>query len=175
MNKLNPIVHGLFQLAYYTGGGQYCPPALRIISAPEGGRNGQNTIISCFLYEMTFSWWEKNFARVTLRSPIGPLKIKISTKILDFVIKIQKNITPLFRPKSTKLTAYLLFRIVQRKLYQKMGQIGQEMTELCHFYRNFRNGPWRTQKFSKIEKFKKSPRAPKHFFWLIWCLFYMTS
>ena len=102
---------------------------------------------------MNFSWWEKNFARVTLRSPIGPLKIKISTKILDFVIKIQKNITPLFRPKSTKLTAYLLFRIVQRKLYQKMGQIGQEMTELCHFYRNFKNGP------KNFQKSKNSKRA----------------
>ena len=76
-----------------------------------------------------------------LEAAVVSLKTTISTKILNFVIKIQKNITPLFRPKSTKLTAYLLFRIVQRKLYQKMGQIGQEMTELCHFYRNFRNGP----------------------------------
>ena len=54
-----------------------------------------------------------------------------------------------------------MFRIVQRKLYQKMGQIGQEMTELCHFYRNFRNGP---QNFQKSKNSKRAPGLLNTFF-----------
>ena len=51
--------------------------------------------------------------------------------------------------------------IVQGITYQKMGQIGQEMTELCRFYRNFKIGP---QNFQKSKNSKRVPEVLNTFF-----------
>ena len=61
-------------------------------------------------------------------------------------------------------------RFMPKISYQKMRQIGQEMTELRRLIsETFR----RKCGVQKIKYFKKIKRGPKYFFGLIWCLFYM--
>ena len=73
-----------------------------------------------------------------------------------------KNFDENFRFGFKKLLHHFLGRnrIVQGITYQKMGQIGQEMTELCRFYRNFEIGP---QNFQKSKNSKRVPEVPNTF------------